>query len=436
MLFSSFVIATILPLLAKGQVVGKAFGFATGTTGGGNAVPAAPSDIAQLQSWLADSTPRVILISKTFDFTTSQGSSTETGCIPSSDTCGSAGQLAINRANYCASFPATSVSFYNAAMTPLVVASNKSIVGVGSAGIIKGKGLRIQGATNVIVQNIWITNLNPQYIWGGDAITLQDCDKVWIDHCKFSLIGRQMIVSGFDAAGHVTISNNEFDGTTSWSASCNQHHYWTILLLGAADWYTFSGNYVHTVSGRAPKLGYTGAKIYMHAVNNYFYNVAGHAFDVEVGVELLVEGNAFNSVTTPFLSSSSSSGAQIFDVPSSSYTSTCSSYIGRTCQVNSIASSGTFTSFTNTGALSALSGLKSYLIAANPASGVAASVVANAGIGKLSQVATTTTKATTTAATTTKATTTTTKATTTGSSSGACATLYGQCGGIGFTGPT
>lgn len=31
-------------------------------------------------------------------------------------------------------------------------------------------------------------DLNPQYVWGGDAITLDGTDKVWIDHCKCMLI--------------------------------------------------------------------------------------------------------------------------------------------------------------------------------------------------------------------------------------------------------
>ena len=67
-----------------------------------------------------------------------------------------------------------------------------------------------------------------------------------------SLIGRQMIVSGWGAAGRVTISNNEFDGKTSWSASCNGKHYWMMLFIGLKDYYTFSGNYVHDAAGRAP----------------------------------------------------------------------------------------------------------------------------------------------------------------------------------------
>ncbi len=65
--------------------------------------------------------------------------------------------------------------------------SNKSLVGEGSSGVIIGKGLRIvSGATNIIIQNIMITNLNPQYVWGGDAITLDNTDLVWIDHVTVS----------------------------------------------------------------------------------------------------------------------------------------------------------------------------------------------------------------------------------------------------------
>lgn len=81
--------------------------------------------------------------------------------------------------------PSVSVKYDNAAITPITVKSNKSLVGSGSSGIIKGKGLKIvSGASNIIIQNVHITNLNPQYVWGGDAITLNGADLVWIDHVK------------------------------------------------------------------------------------------------------------------------------------------------------------------------------------------------------------------------------------------------------------
>lgn len=89
---------------------------------------------------------------------------------------------------------------------------------------------------------------------------------------KISLVGRQMIASGFESAGRVTISNSELDGVTKWSASCNNEHYWTMLLVGAGDQITFANNWVHDTSGRAPKIG---DKATVHAVNNYFQTNKG-----------------------------------------------------------------------------------------------------------------------------------------------------------------
>jgi pectin lyase len=45
-------------------VVGKAEGFAASTTGGGSATPQYPANIAELKTWLTDSTARVIVLNK------------------------------------------------------------------------------------------------------------------------------------------------------------------------------------------------------------------------------------------------------------------------------------------------------------------------------------------------------------------------------------
>jgi pectin lyase len=63
--------------------------------------------------------------------------------------------------NYQASAPTTSVTYDEAGLDPIIVASDKTIIGSGSAGVIKGKGLRIVGGNNIILQNIHITELNP-----------------------------------------------------------------------------------------------------------------------------------------------------------------------------------------------------------------------------------------------------------------------------------
>lgn len=70
-------------------------------------------------------------------------------------------------------------------MLGITVGSNKSLVGKSGA-TIKGKGLRLVGSSNVILQNFAVTDINPKYVWGGDGITLDGTDLVWIDHITVS----------------------------------------------------------------------------------------------------------------------------------------------------------------------------------------------------------------------------------------------------------
>lgn len=103
-------------------------------------------------------------------------------------------------------------------------------------------------------------------VWGGDAITLDGTDLVWIDHVTTDQIGRQHIVLGESASGRVTISNSNIDGEATYSATCNGAHYWNLYFTGSDDQITLKNNYIHNFSGRAPKLG--GSTV-LHAVNNY-----------------------------------------------------------------------------------------------------------------------------------------------------------------------
>jgi len=378
MLFSALFIGAVLPLTALGQtVIGRPTGFASGTTGGGSAPPQIPANIAQLKQWLADSTPRTILLDKEYNFLGSAGKQTATGCRPPSNTCpGRGGQDAINGANWCqSSYPKVTVNYDKAALTPLQVGSNKSLIGLGNKGVLRGIGLRLSNnVKNVIIQNIHITELNPQYIWGGDAITLVGCDNVWIDHVKISLIGRQMIVAGYEPAGRVTISNTELDGRTSWSAMCNGKHYWTMLFLGKSDKITLVGNYIHDHSGRSPKVGQEG-NTYIHAVNNLFSAIDGHAFEVLGGGKAVIEGNVFENVKTPITSASNKNNLW------TTAGSGCQSRLGRACQANILTGSGALTSASASAALGGFSG--SQIQVAQAAGAVKASVLANAGVGKI-----------------------------------------------------
>ncbi|OQN98693.1 putative pectin lyase B [Cryoendolithus antarcticus] len=374
---SIFVVAALVAHAAAVGVSGAAEGFAKGVTGGGSATAVYPKSNAELVSYLGDSSARVIVLQQTFDFTGTEGTASGSGCLPWGT--GSSCQVAINQNGWCQNYepsaPTTTVSYDKAGVLGITVASKKTIIGVGTSGVIKGKGLRIvSGASNIIIQNIQITNINPHYVWGGDAITVDGADLIWIDHVKTSQIGRQHIVLGNGASNRVTISNNEIDGTSTWSATCDGHHYWAMYFTGSNDLVTLKGNYIHNTSGRSPKVA---GNTLLHAVNNYFSANSGHAFEVDAGGNIIAEGNAFNNVKAPI---DTSVKGQIFTAPSSSL-SACTSALGRACQANVLTSSGAFTGTSSTGFFTNFKGKN--IASASAASGVAASVVKNAGVGKI-----------------------------------------------------
>ncbi|KAJ5587596.1 CAZyme family PL1 [Penicillium hispanicum] len=321
------------------SVSGSAEGFAKGVTGGGSATAVYPTTTDELVSYLGDDEARVIVLSKTFDFTDTEGTTTSTGCAPWGTA--SACQVAINQDDWCTNYepdaPSVSVEYDNAGILGITVASDKTILGEGSAGVIKGKGLRIvSGASNIIIQNIAITDINPKYVWGGDAITIDDSDLVWIDHVTTARIGRQHIVLGTEASKRVTISNSYIDGVSDYSATCDGYHYWALYFDGSNDLITLKGNYIYHTSGRSPKVQ---DNTLLHAVNNYWYDNSGHAFEIGSGGYVLAEGNVFQNIDTIV---ESPMDGELFTAPDASTNEVCETYLGRDCEVNGFGSSGTF----------------------------------------------------------------------------------------------
>ncbi|KAK4149569.1 pectin lyase fold/virulence factor [Chaetomidium leptoderma] len=373
---SSALLYSALTALAQtaAAVTGAAEGFAKGVTGGGNASPVYPTTTAQLVSYLGDSQARVIMLDRTFDFTGTEGTATETGCAPWGT--GSGCQTALNKNNWCTDYqpnaPKVSVKYDKAGVLGITVKSNKSLIGVGNKGVIKGKGIRmVSGVQNIIIQNVQITNLNPQYVWGGDAITLDNTDMIWIDHVTTSLIGRQHVVLGNNACGRVTISNSKFDGQSSWSATCNTYHYWGLYFTGSNDMITFKNNYIYHMSGRSPKVA---GNTLLHAVNNYWHDSKGHAFELDAGGKVVVEGSVFQNVETPL---EAGGAGKLF--ASSSTNAACSQYLGHACQANGFGSSGAL-SGSDTSFLSYFAGKN---IASATDYNTAKNVINTAGSGKI-----------------------------------------------------
>ncbi|KAF2855213.1 carbohydrate-binding module family 1 protein [Plenodomus tracheiphilus IPT5] len=436
-------------------VVGKAYGFGAGTTGGGSAAAVTPTTNDELAKYLSDDTERVILLTKTFDFTGT--TATDSGCDRKSCSASTGGQLYLGDLS-CGgddNVAVSSITYDAAGTTALGVGSNKSILGVGGKGGIKGKGMSIKkNASNVIIQGVEFSNINPGIVWGGDALDMQGGNtKIWVDHCKFSSTGRMFIVSHYDGSS-ATLSNNEFDGVTTTSATCNKNHYWTMMFIGKNEKITMDKNYFHDVSGRAPKLGQDGVSGNFHAINNYFENMKGHAFDAYTGANALIEGNAFVAVDQPNTEHAAGISTFVSDAGSA-----CSSAFGRACLDNSVDSaSGKLSSGSSTSFISEFADVD--VPSQLEASKVAAFVKANAGPANLGAATAeaaapatadktedaakpaTTSKAaakpaTTSAAAAKPATSTEAAAPAeTPATASGTVKLYNQCGGQGYSGPT
>ncbi|PLW16684.1 hypothetical protein PCANC_13342 [Puccinia coronata f. sp. avenae] len=321
------------------------FGFGAKVTGGGNAIPQTPKNIAELQAWLTDKVPRVILINRVYDFTTSSGNVTAAACQPWKP-CpnGLQVQTAKNYKDWCSREKKVAsnlqISLQASALDPIKVSSHKTLLGVGAKAVLKGKGLILYKVQNVIVQNVHITWLNPQAVWGGDALTLQGARNIWIDHCSFSNIGRQMIVShgksGEEANVGVTISNNLFSGKTQWSSRCNNMHYWTAFFTGANDEITMARNCIDSTSGRSPKTGGSGnPKVILHYYNNLHTNIQGGVFQAGRGSDILAEGNVFKNVKTQNNGDAKTQdGGRTFVPFRDEDSNLCSAVLGRPCVAN------------------------------------------------------------------------------------------------------
>ncbi|KAH9108405.1 hypothetical protein LEN26_014124 [Aphanomyces euteiches] len=386
-----FAFIAVIFTVATESVIGAPPGLAAGTTGGGSATPVYPKTIAELKSYLGDSTPRVVVLNKTFDFRGSEGTTTETGCRPdfmreciaknngfkSQDVILPTGD--INNTGGCTNGQPVSVTYDNAAAkSRLIITSNKTLRGEGLKGVIVGKGLWLNG-DNIIVQNVHVTNLNPQYVWGGDGIFIQGFNNramknIWLDHVKVSLVGRQMLAINKGGVDSLTISNSEFDGQTSWSATCDGHHYWTLYFNGNAK-ASFINNIVHHTSGRSPKIA--GATSFVHIANNHWYNNTGHSFEGSTGAYVLSEGNYFENTLLPNLVDSASNVMSTTDANKAS----CTSTLKRACVPDAFASSG---KFVNTGESKVLSQIKAVATAYTPkAAAKLTKSTANFGVGNL-----------------------------------------------------
>ncbi|WP_228852397.1 pectinesterase family protein [Aegicerativicinus sediminis] len=164
-------LCVLLPVTAQTFYQSAPEGYGEGTTGGGSATPIVVSTYADLKANLRLSTPQVILVSGTIDF--------------------SATELQISE-----------------------VVTNKSIIGLPGAKLVNTKQTQSEsgilnlkaGSSNVIIRNLIFEGPGAYDTDGRDNLTSEGCINLWVDHCEFR--------DGID--GNFDIKNSSDNVTVSW----------------------------------------------------------------------------------------------------------------------------------------------------------------------------------------------------------------------------
>lgn len=176
--------------------------------------------------------------------------------------------------------------------------ANISIIGIGRDAELKNAGLKIWEYNNVIVRNLTIHEV----FYSNDAITIDECHHVWIDHCElYSNIGEGIDVDTYD--GLLDIKNGSRYVTVSWNYL---HDHMKCSLIGHSDAsshesidsqfkITYHHNHFQQTDGRNPSLRF-GA---LHMFNNYLENIADYGIAVRQAGHAKLENNHFESVNIP-----------------------------------------------------------------------------------------------------------------------------------------
>ena len=190
------------------------------------------------------------------------------------------------------------ISSSQSTVVTIKAGANVSVIGLGSTAELQNIGLNFRAYNNVIVKNLKIHEV----FYPNDALTIDNCHNVWVDHCElYSKIGAGIGVDTYD--GLLDIKNGSRYVTISW---CHLHHHMKTMLIGHTDnsnqqstdsqfRITLHHNYFHNTDGRNPSLRW-GA---VHMFNNYFRDISDYGIAVRKGAHALIENNVYENVKLP-----------------------------------------------------------------------------------------------------------------------------------------
>ncbi|MEJ3747508.1 pectin esterase [Actinomycetes bacterium KLBMP 9797] len=179
--------------------------------------------------------------------------------------------------------------------TELRVASNKTIVGVGTRGQIVGGGFFLAaGVSNVIIRNLTIRDTRMpdddpgDDAYDYDAIQIDTANRIWIDHNRLTRMNDGLIDSRKDTTNltvswnHITQNNKTFGigWTSNVTARITIHHNW-----------------FQNTNSRNPSADNIA---YCHLYNNYLQNVTGYGHYVRGLTKAVIENSYFDTVKDPY----------------------------------------------------------------------------------------------------------------------------------------
>lgn len=180
------------------------------------------------------------------------------------------------------------------------VASNKTIVGIGSTAELFAVELTLSNSSNIIVRNLKISHVLASN-HDGDLVHLQDTHNVWIDHCELFNEPPQTQPDKDLYDGLIDLTHDVSNVTISW---CFMHDHWKGDLIGSSDSdnfdrrATFHHNIYQNVASRTPSYRFGNGHVY----NTYFTGVFTSGVNSRMGAVLRVEGNVFENTNNPITS--------------------------------------------------------------------------------------------------------------------------------------
>ena len=189
------------------------------------------------------------------------------------------------------------------------VASNKSIIGVGSGSGLTGCGINLRNVNNVIVRNLRIARV-PASNGNGDAIHVDHATHLWIDHNDLS----SDTTHGTDFYdGLLDITHAADFVTVSWN---RLHDHIKCSLVGHSDSnaaedtghlrVTYHHNWFNNCDQRGPRVRFGNP---VHVFNNYYFNSGTYGVASTCNAGVYIERNYFENTANTAVSQTGSSPA-------------------------------------------------------------------------------------------------------------------------------